>query len=135
MMKLQMQVKELSLEEVLNHSKKEYNSYEWVKTVKSYLKYGDVKFYERVNGPHSYDEIFVVYTLQEGLRLFGGVNYSSCLSSGGFCKVYINDNRVFSSLFEEVAKEPFRAAKTNKNRKALVKLSNDVGGLIYSDLF
>jgi len=136
-MKLEMTVKELSLEEVLNHSKKEYNSYEWVRTVKGYLKYGDVKFYERVNGPHSYDEIFVVYTLDEGLRLMNSVSYSSCLSNAGFVKVYFGPKgEVMSSMFEIMTeKKPFRAAKTNQNRKALVKLSNDVGGLIYSDLF
>lgn len=79
--------------EVVKEAKqKDYNTYEWKKTVDSYCKYDDVKFLQTENAIDQYytHNYYVTYVV-EGIRFMQEVRYGSCLSSAGFAYGFITN--------------------------------------------
>ena len=68
-----------TIEEVLNHQVREYNPFEWAKTVNRYQKY-DPTYYMDAKS------CYVKYSV-EGINYFKELSYSSCLSTMGFTRV------------------------------------------------
>jgi hypothetical protein len=85
---MELKLKKLSIEETINHSYKEYNQTEWQKIVNRFAAYGEIQFFERIESPNQYTEIFAVY-VADGIRFFNSVAYSSCLSNGSFAITHI----------------------------------------------
>jgi hypothetical protein len=88
----------MTAHEVKNDSQREYNPSEWERAVDRFSKYSDVEFYkvDKGNG-YDYDRFFVVYTLEEGLRLLGSLSYGGSLTNGGFYSAFV---RTFNDEFE-----------------------------------
>ena len=85
----------MTAEQVKNDSKREYNPQVWIDTVDSYSKYKNVEFYKvEKNDIFNYDKFFVVYTLEEGLRLLNQLSYGGSLTNGGFYKVFVTNFEV-----------------------------------------
>lgn len=92
----------ITAEEIRNNSIREYNAREWDKTIDRFLKFDNVQFYilPKGNG-YDYDRFYVVYSLENGFRLFNQVCYSTCLSNGGYCRIAIReDGTVDKYLFK-----------------------------------
>lgn len=87
-----MKAVKLTIEQIKNDDKREYNSQVWLRNIDSYSKYADVQFFKvgKGNG-YDYDRFFVSYTLPEGLKLFSDFGYSASLTNGGFQQLIIND--------------------------------------------
>ena len=79
----------LTLEQVRNSDKREYNPSEWDRIINGYEnKYENVEYFVvPKDARYSYDRYFVEYTLPEGLRLLGSLSYGSSLTNGGFYSV------------------------------------------------
>jgi len=82
-----MRVEIVSLDKVKQSSRSEYNRNEWVKILDSYTKRGnETIFYKDIEK----DEVYYVIYRVDGLLFFKEISYSSCLSSNGFKRVFIN---------------------------------------------
>jgi hypothetical protein len=86
-------VKELSIQEVLNHPQREYNPRTWEQIVKGYESLSPA-FYEKTSNLNGYPEIFVMYTSSQGINFMNRLGYSASLSNGAFCEVMIADNEL-----------------------------------------
>ena len=77
----------VNAETVINSNAREYNPYEWTKTVKRYQQYENVIFFKVENETrYSRDEFIVEYTIN-GLCHVQLVSYGACLHNGGFYRV------------------------------------------------
>jgi hypothetical protein len=77
---------EVTAEQVINSSAKEYNPRVWTERVLSYNKREGAEFFK----DSEEDETFYVkYKIAEGLVLFSEINYHSCLHNGGFTQMLI----------------------------------------------
>jgi hypothetical protein len=72
----------VSAEEVKQATQKDYNQYEWNKTVDGYLMAQEVRFFKTKGSIYDFD-YYVIY-LVDGIRFLQEVSYSSSLTSGGF---------------------------------------------------
>lgn len=86
-------VKELSIQEAIDHTQREYNPAIWEKTIKGYQNLNPI-FYEKTSNLHGYPEIFVMYTSTEGINFVNRLGYSASLTNGSFCEVFINGNEL-----------------------------------------
>jgi hypothetical protein len=86
----------MTAEQVKQDNAREYNPSTWEANVDRYSKYKDVQFYkvEKGNG-YDYSRFFVVYTLDEGVRLMNTFSYSSSITNGGFYRALISDCEVY----------------------------------------
>lgn len=91
-----MNVKRITKSDVLNHEKKNYNPSLWTNIVNRYDRYDDVVFLERIESPNAYPELFAIYTISEGIRLIGEVSYSGSIVSGGFCRVILDEEHIYT---------------------------------------
>ena len=62
-------------------SNRDYNPRIWESTIESYFKYENVILYTTPGTIYETD-LFVIYTLDSGLRFRQKISYSSCLSAG-----------------------------------------------------
>lgn len=83
------EVKAITVEAAIEHPNKEYNAYEWKKTVLSYAKNDDAKFYTRKG--QVYNEDVLVTYIADGIRFLHEISYGSCLFNSGFRHGYIKD--------------------------------------------
>jgi hypothetical protein len=91
---------EVSADFVKAHSCREYNPKEWDNTVNRFNKYKDVKwYYAEPQGGYAYERFYCEYTIEEGLRIFNKVSYSSCLSGGGFIRIVIINGEIYRNGF------------------------------------
>lgn len=116
----QIKVVELSNEEMLNHTGKEYNPATWKQRVESMIARG-AKFYEAKPDKHySYSRFFTEYRIPEGLYFLNDFSpYSSSLTSHGFARAYIIDGEIFTKGFGKDGDE--RVVNTKEGRKWLVE--------------
>jgi hypothetical protein len=126
-----MEVRVINKEDLLNHPVKEYNPSEWKRVVERYSKYGDVVFLERINSTNSYSEIFAIYTINEGIRLFNTVSYGGCLSNSGFVKVYHYED---NTIRTEKPFEQGLVANNKDGRKWMAKMSSEFGHIFSNNL-
>lgn len=83
-----MKAQVMTVEQMRECNKKDYNPQIWAQNIDSMLKYKDVVFYLVAKDEvYEYDRYFVEYTLPEGLRLFGSFGYSSSITNGGFFRL------------------------------------------------
>lgn len=131
-----MVLKKLTADEIKANKVREYNPAAWDSIIASYLKFENVQFYieEKESSPYDYDRFFAVYTIPEGIRIFGGVGYGASLSSNGFVKVYIGHNTgiVTTLLFKDATGKEGRADNSKANRLLFARDSKEYG-LIYSN--
>jgi hypothetical protein len=78
-----MKIKQITIDEALHSSRKEYNPSIWTKEVNAYQRYENPVYYQDIES----DRVYVEYTINEGIRLFKEVCYSHCLSSASFKRV------------------------------------------------
>jgi len=87
-----LEIKPLTIEETLSHSARDYNPTTWEQIVNRYLsRQKDVEFFERLNSPNNYAELFVKYTISEGITFFGRLSYSGSMSNGNFAMCEIEN--------------------------------------------
>lgn len=121
-----MNVREITIEEAMNHSEKEYNESVWKSSIRNFLQFlefGDVKFYERTDDCRRYDEVYVEYTIKEGIRFFKQISYSLCISDAGFLKVNIEGDDVST----EYCIEKFLIANNKDGRSWMANMSKKFG--------
>ena len=118
-----MNVRELTLQQMLEHPEREYNPEIWVKVVDRYKKYKDVIFLEKVNSENEYHELFAIYTTNEGIRFINSVSYSGSIVDSGFSIVNYNGNTIS-------VEKPFEKgfiANNNDGRKLMAEWSSRFG--------
>jgi len=125
-----MSVKQLTIDEVLNHSKSEYNPSEWVKVVNRYEKYKDVVFLERFNSTNDYPELFAIYTIDEGIRFINEVSYGGSMVNSPFKGVIHDDEAIYTE-------KPFAdgyVANNKQGREWMAKMSTEFGYIFSNKL-
>jgi hypothetical protein len=125
-----MEVRELTFDEVLNHSKSDYNPSEWVRVVNRYKKYNDVVFLERFNSINDYPELFAIYTIPEGIKLINEVSYSGSMVNSPFVRVQYYDNSIRTE-------KPFAdgyVANNPQGREWMAKMSTEFGWVFSNKL-
>lgn len=121
-----MNVREITMEEAMNHPEKEYNEKVWKEIISRYakqLQFGEVNFYERTDDCKTYDELYVEYSINEGIRFFNQISYASCLSSAGFLKVNIEGEEIIT----EYCFEEFLIANNREGRSWMADMSKKFG--------
>lgn len=112
---MKIQLTEISIEQVINHSQSEYNPYEWKKRVNQLQKwFHEVRFYEHKN------EVYYVYN-SNGIRSINRLDYFSSLDNGNL-KSYLFENDILDFY-------PIKVAKNNEGlglAKELCKMSNKI---------
>ena len=78
-----MKIKQITIDEALQSSRKEYNPSIWTKEVNAYQRYENPVYYQDLDS----DRVYAEYTINEGIRLFKEMCYSHCLSSASFKRV------------------------------------------------
>ena len=75
---------------------RDYNPSEWDKNIDLFLKYSNIKWYKRdkSESPHSYDEYYVVFTSNYGVRKLRRVSYSMVMSNTPWVEVAIDEGNV-----------------------------------------
>lgn len=103
---MNMTAKKLTIDEIRNDEKRNYNSSFWDKSIDEMINsFADVVFYlvKKGNG-YDYDRHFVEYTLPEGLRLFSSFGYGGSISNGGFYRLdklaITDDGLTYADLIE-----------------------------------
>lgn len=86
-------VQELTIQQVINHTQREYNPREWEKMIKGYEKLNPT-FYEKTSNLNGYPEIFVMYTSSNGINFLNRLSYSASLTNSSFCEVFIDGNEL-----------------------------------------
>lgn len=125
-----MEVKEISLEDVLMHPKREYNPSEWERVVNRFTKYSDVVFLERFNSTNDYPELFAIYTISEGIRLVNAVSYSGSIVNSPFVRVQHYDDSIRTE-------KPFAdgyVANNPQGRKWMAHMSSQFGWIFSNKL-
>ena len=91
----------VNAETVINSNAREYNPYEWTKTVERYQKYDNVLYFKVENETrYSRDEFIVEYTIN-GLCHVQLLSYGACLHNGGFYRVFrTNCNENFIDIMD-----------------------------------
>lgn len=125
-----MKLNKLTKHQTLSHSKRKYNYAQWEIIVNNYDKYYDVEYYECNKSENKFyeDNLFVVYTLPNGLRVLDTILYPESFINRGFIKVYINNNEnVVTNYFFNLDGKEFRVQNCEFNIKYLSKLSKEEG--------
>jgi len=91
-------VKEVTENEIRQARCRDYNPREWDREIDSWLNKGNVKFYQRFKKEDEYEEFYVVYTTEKGLKMFSAVSYSKSLHNGGFAKLFFIE--IASNIFK-----------------------------------
>ena len=120
----------MNAEQVKNDSIREYNPQSWIQIVDRYSKYQNVEFYKiEKNDIYAYDRFFVVYTLNDGLRLLNTLSYSSSITNGGFYQVFINEFEVTFNEKNEPTIKYFDNNEVYINIKKLTFSNGEEGAL------
>lgn len=126
-----MKFQTLTKEEVLNDEYKDYNPQEWTRIVNRYDKFTDVKYYKwcKEDSPYDYDQMFIEYTTEEGIRFLNRLSYSFSLTNGGFARVYVSvyDGEVIIGEFEDASGKKGRLANNPRNRDYMARLTANQG--------
>lgn len=106
-----MNLHKITQQQAIDSPQNEYNYSEWKKTVERYAQYKDVQFFRKDES----EDVYVVYTIDEGLRIFKDVSYGAVLHNGGFKSVWFDmcteDFKSLSSMITEGIKPHLFAEK------------------------
>ena len=125
-----MKISELTTEQLLNDSRREYNPQAWEKMVNSYLKYEGTKFYiqRKEESVYNYDKHYAVYTIPEGIRFLSEIGYSGCLHSGGFAQAIITESgEVVLREFRTPDGKTGRIVNNKQGRQTMAKFTKELG--------
>lgn len=131
-----MKISELTTEQILNDSRREYNPQAWEKMVNSYLKYENTKFYiqRKEDSVHDYDKHYAVYTIPEGIRFLAEIGYSGCLHNGGFAQAIITESGdVILREFRTPDGKTGRIVNNKQGRQTMAKFTKDFGMIFTND--
>lgn len=93
-----MHIIEVTAEEIINSSAREYNPAIWEEKVLSYSKYKGVQYFKDMD---ENEKFYVKYGIKEGLIFFSEISYVSCMHSGGFTRLLIVEGRYAPSELRE----------------------------------
>jgi hypothetical protein len=117
-------VTKISIEEMLQRPEQDYNPKTWKDSIMRRAVLKDIQFYviEKCS-VWQYARFYTTYRTQDGLFLFNDFSaYSACITSNGFCKVFIaDDGRVSKEMFEYPAGKFGYAENTPANRKLIIE--------------
>jgi hypothetical protein len=117
------EVTEVTANEVMGNERREYNQSIWEREVKRYVDLNGRFFLQRQKGK-DYDTFHVVYEI-DGIRFLGEVSYSSCLSGGAFARGNILDGGKKLHIFDYVEGR-YGDNKQNRNYfKQITKIEKD----------
>ena len=118
----------ITIEEAKANSRNEYNPYEWNKKIDMYNRLTDAEFYL-----NEANDLFVVYTIDDGIRFLNEISYVSSLTSNGFKLVEIRDGQIFANLYEDNNGKIGVIENTKGNRKQMAFWSKNFG-TIYTNV-
>jgi hypothetical protein len=148
-----MKATKLTKAQMIADSQREYNPTEWEKIVNRYSNFANCIFYKiPSNDVYAYDRFFATYTTNEGLNLFGSVDYSSSMTNGGFYKaniidgfaiendeiIKLEDGEVFISIGKMIFKNPqtgeleLHTINTSKEARKMMIEKSVKYGLIFT---
>lgn len=107
------QAVEITKEQAINHSRKEYNPSEWKRIVERFSeRFDDAVFYDLGLGRYNQDEVGVVY-ITNGVRYFKTLQYSSCLSAyDGVGQINLYEDGVsFTKFIDDNKNEGYLSAR------------------------
>tara|TARA_R110000822_G_scaffold98828_1_gene223344 strand:+ start:3134 stop:3601 length:468 start_codon:yes stop_codon:yes gene_type:complete len=89
-------------QQVKEATQKEYNQNEWNKTIDSYSKYDEVRFFKTKGSIYEFD-YYAIYVV-DGMRFLQVISYGSSLSSGGFAFGFFTEGNKDPMILELMAK-------------------------------
>lgn len=96
-----MNLHKITQQQAIDSPRNEYNYSEWKKTIERYTQYKDVQFFRKDKS----EDVYVVYTIEEGLRIFTEVTYHSMLHNRGFKSVWFSPSSdKFECIIDSVIK-------------------------------
>jgi phage major head subunit gpT-like protein len=118
-MKNSIKLTEISIDQAINHSRNEYNPYEWKKQINQLTNwFSNVKFYEFNN------EVYSIYN-SNGIASIKRMEYMNCIDNGGL-KSYILKN-------DELIEYPIRISKSKNDLELATFLSTQ--GLVFASVY
>jgi len=107
---------EITREQAINHSRKEYNPREWERIVNRYDAQDEATFYDLGMGGYNQDEVGVVY-MSNGIRSFRILRYSSSLAAyDGVGQINLYDDGVSLTKFKDAqGNEGYISSRENAN--------------------
>jgi hypothetical protein len=94
----------VSAQQVKEATQKEYNQSAWNKTVDSYSKYDDCRFFKTPGNIYEFD--YLVIYIADGIRFLGEVSYGSSMTSGGFVFGFFMEGNKDPKMLELVKLHP-----------------------------
>lgn len=91
--KKQFKVNFVTVDQAKDLSQKDYNPNEWNKTINLYNRFENAIFYT-VPGTIYKNDLYVIYTTNEGIRFRKQISYSSSLSNSLFTQCVLIDNNI-----------------------------------------
>jgi hypothetical protein len=118
----------ITIEEAKANSRNEYNPYEWNKKIDMYNRLTDVEWYL-----NEANDLFVVYTIDDGIRFLNEISYVSSLTSNGFKLVEIKDGEIKAKLYTNIDGKSGVIENTKKNRELMAFYTKHFG-TIYTNV-
>lgn len=110
---------EITIEQAINHTRNEYNPYEWKKQINQLQNwFSNVKFYEFNN------EVYSIYN-SNGINSIKRMEYINCIDNGGL-KSFILKN-------DELIEYPIRISKSKNDLELATFLSSQ--GLVFASVY
>ena len=116
----------ISLDQVINHERSDYNPRIWVDTVNRYAK-RDAKFYTTIEpNSYGYRTPYAVYMV-DGFRVIQEVSYSGSLTSAPMQSYFLTEDKL-------ITKAPYRFAKDSNGRKLAQIYTSGFDTLMVGDI-
>ena len=120
----------VTTEFVIAHEMGEYNPVSWKQKVLSYASYTGSQFY--CSGEGDSTRFFVLYTLEDGTRLFSPFTFSSSLSNNGFSLITLDDTCITVTGFGESGTQ---VVKNTPAGRSWMATASKTKSLIFSNQF
>jgi hypothetical protein len=131
-----MNLVKVTIEEVLNSSKKDYNVAEWTKKVNRYAALEKTQFYFVAGGNgYDYDRYFVSYQIPNEFMVLSSFGYGSMLSNNSFCKVAIDSmgHLTTKTFTDKEGNTGFRISNNPQGRKYMTSMSRNFGTIFTNE--
>lgn len=92
-------LKTITVEELLNHSSREYNPQIWKQSIERMTGYENCQFYQRERGSYGYNRWLVSYVV-DGIKVIKEWSgYGACIHNGGWSELFIEDGNIYQRFF------------------------------------
>jgi hypothetical protein len=115
-----MKVIKITIEEAKANWRSDYNTYEWNRKIDMYNRLTNAEFYL-----NEANDLFVVYTIDEGIRFLNEILHISSLTNNGFKLVDIKDGEIKTKLYKNANGESGLIDNTKSNRKQMAFYSKN----------